>query len=102
MILILFFSLFFLAILWLGLVLSLFSAMSKNHPEMYLSLGSPRGFEPKTTEALFRFLLSRRPESLGDKNMMIQVTTMRILLPIYVLGFAILVFLVVQSDGGPN
>ena len=71
----LFFTLFALAIVWLVLVNVLFVRLAKNHPSMYSEIGSPRGFERKATPSLFRFLLSRRPESLGDASIVGIFTT---------------------------
>jgi len=60
----LFFVLFFIGMFWLGLVAYMFHLLQQRYPAMYQSLGSLRGFEAWTTQAVFVFLLSRRPESL--------------------------------------
>ena len=86
------------AIIWLLLVARLFHVLKNDHPAMYESLGSPRGFEARTTEALFRFLLSRKPESLSNNKILLLANVMRTMLPIYVTGFAVLFALIMQSQ----
>jgi hypothetical protein len=91
----LFFSMFALAIVWLVLVKWLFHSLAKRHPTMYERIGSPRGFEPEATSALLSFLLTRKPESLGDTAMLVRANVMRAMLAVNIIGFALLVYLVV-------
>jgi disulfide bond formation protein DsbB len=95
----LFFVMFALAAIWLGLVAYLMHSLKQHHPAMYESLGSPRGFEARTTQALFTFLLSRKPESLGDSGIRSLANFMRALLPVYLAGFICLVVLITRSQG---
>ena len=95
----LFFVMFALAIIWLGLVAYLMHLLKQHHPAMYESLGSPRGFESRTTQALFAFLLSRKPESLGDSGIRSLANFMRVLLPVYLAGLICLVVLITRSQG---
>lgn len=92
----LFFFMFVLAIVWLVLVQLLFRSLAKNHPAMYERIGSPRGFEPKATPALLSFLFTRKPESLGDRPMLVRANVMRTLLAVYLIGFALLVYMIVS------
>ena len=94
----LFFTMFALAIVWLVLVQLLFSALAKRHPAMYERIGSPRGFETKATSALFSFLLTRKPESLGDQAMLVRANIMRALLAMYLVGFALLVYMIMAAQ----
>ena len=94
----LFFSMFALAIVWLVLVQLLFRSLAKNHPAMYERIGSPRGFEPKATSALFSFLLTRKPESLGNQALLVRANVMRVLLAVYVVGFALLVYVIMAAQ----
>jgi hypothetical protein len=91
-IILLFFAMLSLAIVWLVLVQVLFRTLANKHPEMHKRLGSPRGFETQATSALLTFLLTRKPESLGDRVVLLQTNVMRVLLVVYVTGFAILVY----------
>ena len=93
----LFFSMFALAIVWLVLVQLLFRSLAKNHPTMYERIGSPRGFESRATSALFSFLLTRKPESLGDKAMLVRANIMRALLAVYLVGFSLLLYSIVSA-----
>ena len=94
----LFFSMFVLAIVWLVLTQLLFRSLAKKHPAMYERIGSPRGFEPNATSALFRFLCTRKPESLGDSAMLVRANVMRVLLAVYLLGFVFLVYMIVSGQ----
>jgi hypothetical protein len=89
----LFFALFFLAAIWLFLAWTLLSDIRTRHPSLHSELGSPRGFEPQATHALLMFLYTRRPERLGDSQLLGQAWLMRLYLPIYLFGFLLLVFL---------
>lgn len=91
-IVLLFFAMLSLAIIWLVLVQILFRALANRHPEMHKRIGSPRGFETQATSSLLSFLLTRKPESLGDRAILVQTNAMRVLLIVYVAGFAILVY----------
>jgi hypothetical protein len=93
----LFFTMFGLAIVWLVLAFTLFARLKSDYPEMHKILGSPRGFEPQATQALFSFLLTRKPESLNDSGLLVQANVMRVLLVIYVVGFALLVYLTMNQ-----
>ena len=95
----LFFVMFVLAVIWLGLGTHLMHQLKQHHPSMYESLGSPRGFEPRTTQALFTFLLSRKPESLGDSGIRSLANLMRVMLPVYLAGFIYLVVFISRSQG---
>ena len=95
----LFFLMFALAVIWLGLVVYLFHLLKQRHPAMYEVLGSPRGFEARTTQALLAFLLSRKPESLADPGIRSLANIMRLLLPVYAAGFICLVVLITRSQG---
>lgn len=94
----LFFTLFCLAIVWLVLVQVLFRALAERHPDMHRRIGSPRGFGARTTSALLAFLLTGKPESLGDRRLLWQSNVMRILLAAYVTGFAVLVYCIVSAQ----
>ena len=94
----LFFTLFALAIVWLVFVNVLFVRLAKNHPSMYSEIGSPRGFERKATPSLFRFLLSRRPESLGDASILRQANVMRVMLSAHVIGGVLLAYLIASGQ----
>lgn len=94
MFLVLFFILFSLAIIWLGLAWSLLAAIRDRHPGLHAELGSPRGFEPQATQALFMFLYTRRPERLGDAELIGRAWLMRIFFPVYLIGFLALILLV--------
>ena len=95
----LFFLMFALAVVWLGLVAYLFHVLKQRHPAMYELLGSPRGFEARTTQALFAFLVSRKPESLDDSGIKSLANFMRFLLPVYLVGFICLVVMITRSQG---
>jgi hypothetical protein len=99
-VLLLFFSLFALAMLWLVLVSVLFRTLAKKHPAMHQRIGSPRGFEPQATVALFSFLLTRKPESLGDSAVLRQANIMRALLATYLAGFTVLLYSIVSGHNG--
>lgn len=88
----LFFAMFSLAIVWLVLVVLLFRSLAQRHPAMHQRIGSPRGFEPQATAALFSFLLTRKPESLGDRAILLRANVMRVLLAVYVVGFGVVVY----------
>jgi hypothetical protein len=94
----LFFTMFVLAIVWLVLVQLLFHSLAKNHPAMHERIGSPRGFEPRATPALLSFLLTRKPESLGDSAILVRANIMRVLLVVYLVGFALLVYMTVSGQ----
>ncbi|WP_372018041.1 hypothetical protein [Pseudoxanthomonas sp. 10H] len=94
----LFFALFCLAIVWLVLVQMLFRALADKHPEMHQRIGSPRGFGAQATSALLSFLLTRKPESLGDRAVLLQANVMRVLLVVYVASFAILVYGIMSAQ----
>ena len=95
----LFFLMFVLAVIWLGLVAYLFHVLKLRHPAMYEMLGSPHGFEARTTQALVTFLFSRKPESLDDPAIRSLANTMRFLLPVFLAGFVSLVVLITRSQG---
>ncbi len=97
----LFFSMFALAVVWLVLVQLLFRSLAKHHPAMYQRIGSPRGFEPQATPALFSFLLTSKPESLGDKAMLVRANLMRSLLAVNLIGFALLVYGIMSGHNAP-
>lgn len=85
-----FFVLFAMAIVWLVLAWNLLGAIRVRHPNLHAELGSPRGFEPQATQALFTFLYTRRPERLGDPRLLSQAWFMRVFFPIYLVGFIVL------------
>ncbi len=87
-----FLSMFGLAIVWLVLAVVLFRSLAQKHPAMHQRIGNPRGFEPQATAALFSFLLTRKPESLGDSATLLHANLMRVLLIVYVVGFGVLVY----------
>ena len=89
----LFATLFVMAVIWLLLAWSLLSAIRTRHPSLHAELGSPRGFEPQATQALFMCLYTRRPERLGDSRLLSRAWLMRLYFPIYLLGFLLLIFL---------
>ena len=91
----LFFALFGLAVAWLFLVHGLFRSLERQHPDMYREIGSPRGFEPRASSALLAFLLTRKPEALGDPAILRRANAMRVLLAVYVAGFGTLVCAIV-------
>lgn len=90
----LFIALFASAIVWLVLAWTLLAAIRNRHPSMYTELGSPRGFEPQATQALFSFLYTRRPEKLGDSRLLSQAWFMRFYFPTYLLWFLLLIYLI--------
>lgn len=87
----LFLALFSMAVVWLVLAWRLLSAIRTRHPQQHAELGSPRGFEPQATQALFAFLYTRRPERLGDPALLAQAWFMRIYFPALQLGFLLLI-----------
>jgi len=89
----LFVALFAMAVIWLFLAWGLLSAIRTRHPSLHSELGSPRGFEPQATQALLMFLYTRRPERLGDSQLLSRAWLMRLYLPIYVFGFLLLILL---------
>ena len=85
-----------MAVIWLFLSSSLLTAIRIRYPSLHSDLGSPRGFEPKATEALLKFLYTGHPERLGDSQLLAQAWFMRIYLVVYLLGFLLLVYIAPQ------
>ncbi|WP_440224223.1 hypothetical protein ACQQ2N_03150 [Dokdonella sp. MW10] len=87
-----FLSLFGLAIVWLVSALLLFRSLEERHPAMHQRIGSPRGFEPQAGVALLGFLLTNKPESLGDRTILLHAHLMRVILVVHLVGFGVLVY----------
>jgi hypothetical protein len=95
----LFAVMFFLAVAWLVMVSFLFHVLKTRHSVMYERLGSPRGFEPRATQALVSFLASRKPESLGSSGILSLARFMRFYFIAYLACFIVLLYMVVRQQG---
>jgi hypothetical protein len=89
----LFFALWVTSLTWLASVHYLMRLLRERHPEVYHSLGSPQGFDPQTTRAVFTFLFSRRPELLGDVGIRRLANLMRSMFAVFVVGAVVFLFL---------
>ncbi|MEG4191188.1 MULTISPECIES: hypothetical protein [unclassified Microcoleus] len=72
--------------------------LEHRHEAMFKALGSPRGFEPNVTQALFAYLFSRKPESLGDSHMLRQANFMRVVFVGYMACFGALISILVLAE----
>ena len=81
------FGLGLVILLWSTL---LFSKLKKYHPKMYKELGSRRSLSYSKTGALFKFLYSRRPESLGDSVLLMQSKFIRLIFFTYFMSILFL------------
>jgi hypothetical protein len=70
-------------IYWVYSVLSLFRTLKERHPGMYEQIGSPTLSNPNATGSLVSFLLTRKPEQLGDAGLIKQANVLRAILAIY-------------------
>jgi len=89
----LFFALWVTSLTWLASVYYLMRVLRDRRPDVYRSLGSPRGFDPQTTRAVFTILFSRRPELLGDVGIRRLANLMRGMFAVFVVGAVVFVFL---------
>lgn len=89
----LFLALFCLSLAWLASVHYLLRALMERHLDIYRSIGSPSGFDPQTTRAVFAFLFSGRPASLGDTGIRRLANLMRGVLAVFLVGAVLFAFL---------
>lgn len=89
----LFFALWVTSLTWLASVHYLMRVLRNRYPDVYLLLGSPRGFDPQTTRAVFTVLFSRRPELLGDVGIRRLANLMRSLFAVFVVGAVVFLIL---------
>lgn len=83
---------------WFLAVSRLFKLLKHDHPQMFVELGSPALTGPQATPALLRFLGTRRPERLGDAQLLLLAQKMRIVITCYlVLFFALAVYLMAKA-----
>ena len=71
-------------IYWLLSVSSLYRVLRRDHSAMYVRIGSPTMFSVYSPAHLVSFLLTRKPESLGDPQLLRRAWKLRVTLAIYV------------------
>ena len=69
---------------WLLSVSSLYRVLRRDHSEMYARIGSPTMFSVYSPAYLASFLLTRKPESLGDPQLLRRAWKLRFTLAIFV------------------
>ncbi len=71
-------------IYWLLSVSSLYRVLRRDHSAMYARIGSPTMFSVYSPAYLVSFLLTRKPESLADPQLLRRAWKLRITLAVYV------------------